>query len=162
MGASAEALESLNNTWPEPPVFRSGAEWESLQAGVQEMICGGRYLSSDDSMRVFGAGRLDIVAGNSGLDSMYRASAECPRKLYHGELSGHGAVDLVGMEEVDDQLAVKKVPFLRCGTQSESPRVGSRFPLAAFGLTERTAAASRSSTSTVVSQPMHASVTLWP
>ncbi len=42
-----------------------------------------------------GDGRLDIVAGNWGLNSKYRASAEHPRKLYYGELSGHGAVDLV-------------------------------------------------------------------
>ena len=51
---------------------------------------------------------------------------------------------------------------LRSLNSAESPHVGSRFHSTAFGLTERTAVASRSSTSTVVSQPMHASVTLWP
>jgi hypothetical protein len=42
-----------------------------------------------------GDGRLDIVAANWGLNSKYRASAEHPRRLYYGELSGPGAVDLV-------------------------------------------------------------------
>jgi hypothetical protein len=42
-----------------------------------------------------GDGRLDIVAGNWGLNSKYRASAEHPRKLYYAELSGQKAMDLV-------------------------------------------------------------------
>jgi len=42
-----------------------------------------------------GDGRLDIVAGNWGLNSQYRASREHPRKLYYGDLSGRGTMDLV-------------------------------------------------------------------
>ena len=34
-----------------------------------------------------------------------------PSKLYHAQLSGHAAVHLIGMEEVDDQMAMKKVAF---------------------------------------------------
>ena len=40
-------------------------------------------------------GRLDIIAGNWGLNSPYRASSEHPRKLYYGDLDEDGVVDLI-------------------------------------------------------------------
>lgn len=42
-----------------------------------------------------GDGRLDIVAGNWGLNSSYVTSREHPRRLYYGDLSDRGTVDLV-------------------------------------------------------------------
>src|SRR5262249_42024570 len=42
-----------------------------------------------------GDGRLDIVAGNWGLNSPVHATATQRVRLYYGDLGGHGAVDLV-------------------------------------------------------------------
>jgi enediyne biosynthesis protein E4 len=41
-----------------------------------------------------GDGRLDVVAGNWGLNSKYRASRERPRKIYYGDLGDNGTVDI--------------------------------------------------------------------
>lgn len=40
-------------------------------------------------------GRLDLVIGNWGLNSQYRPTPEHPVRLYYGDLSGQGQVDLV-------------------------------------------------------------------
>jgi len=42
-----------------------------------------------------GDGRMDIIAGNWGLNSVQRASNERPARLYYGDIGGRGAVDLV-------------------------------------------------------------------
>ena len=47
-----------------------------------------------------GDGRMDIVAGNWGLNSPYAASAEHPVRIYFGELRGPGRLDL--FEAYDD------------------------------------------------------------
>jgi hypothetical protein len=43
-------------------------------------------------------GRLDIVAANWGLNSSYKATAALPLKLYFGEISGRGSVDILETE----------------------------------------------------------------
>lgn len=43
-------------------------------------------------------GRLDVIAGNWGLNSLYRTSQEHPVRLYYGDLAGRGVVDLVEAE----------------------------------------------------------------
>ncbi len=69
-----------------------------------------------------GDGRLDLVAGNWGLNSPYHASPEHPVRIYFGELSGTGAHDL--LEAYDDpdlgivprrnfDAVSKALPFLR-------------------------------------------------
>jgi enediyne biosynthesis protein E4 len=40
-------------------------------------------------------GRLDIIAGNWGLNDAYQASAEHPLRLYYGNLNGLGTIDLI-------------------------------------------------------------------
>jgi len=55
-----------------------------------------------------GDGRMDIVAGNWGLNTKYRASGEHPRKLYYGDVDGNGTVDLV--EAYYDEGMKKEVP----------------------------------------------------
>jgi hypothetical protein len=40
-------------------------------------------------------GRLDLVAGNWGLNDAYQASAEHPLQLYYGDLAGQGTIDLI-------------------------------------------------------------------
>jgi hypothetical protein len=42
-----------------------------------------------------GDGRLDIIAGNWGLNSPYHATMAQPVRLYYGDIGGRGAVDLV-------------------------------------------------------------------
>jgi hypothetical protein len=53
-----------------------------------------------------GDGRLDIIAGNWGLNSGYRAIALSPLRLYHGDLAGDGSVQIV---ETEFDAALKKV-----------------------------------------------------
>ena len=53
-----------------------------------------------------GDGRLDIIAGNWGQNSMYRASAEQPLFIYYGDLAGQGNVDIL---ETEYDLAVKAI-----------------------------------------------------
>jgi hypothetical protein len=55
-----------------------------------------------------GDGRLDIIASNWGLNTAYRASRAHPQRLYYGDLSGSGAVDLV--EARYDEAMGKEVP----------------------------------------------------
>jgi hypothetical protein len=45
-----------------------------------------------------GDGRLDIIAGNWGLNSGYRATPEIPLRLYYGDIVGDGSVPLVEAE----------------------------------------------------------------
>ena len=49
-----------------------------------------------------GDGRLDIIAGNWGLNSEYQASSNQPARLYYGDFSDRGALDLI--ETVYDPL----------------------------------------------------------
>jgi len=53
-------------------------------------------------------GRPDIIAGNWGLNSPYRASPEHPRKLYYGDLDEDGVVDLI--ESTYDPILGRDVP----------------------------------------------------
>ena len=46
-----------------------------------------------------GDGRMDIIAGNWGLDSSYQASPDHPARLYFGDWSNNGGVDLLEAED---------------------------------------------------------------
>jgi hypothetical protein len=52
-----------------------------------------------------GDGRFDIIAGNWGLNSGYRATAISPLRIYYGELAGDGSVQVV---EAEFDAALKK------------------------------------------------------
>jgi enediyne biosynthesis protein E4 len=56
-----------------------------------------------------GDGRLDIVAGNWGLNSRWKATAEHPLKLYYGDFDGNGITDIV--EARFDRGMNKEVPI---------------------------------------------------
>jgi hypothetical protein len=45
-----------------------------------------------------GDGRLDIIVGNWGLNTIWQAGAERPARLFYGDLGGQGTVDLVEAE----------------------------------------------------------------
>jgi hypothetical protein len=51
-----------------------------------------------------GSGRLDIVAGNVGLNTKYRASPEAPAVLFAGDLDGNGQDELLEAQSEDGQL----------------------------------------------------------
>ncbi len=69
-----------------------------------------------------GDGRLDLAAGNWGLNSPYRASPEQPLRLWYGDLDENGVVDLIEVYEVpgiglaprrDFDAVVTALPFVR-------------------------------------------------
>jgi len=55
-----------------------------------------------------GDGRLDLIAGNWGLNTKYRATAEHPRKIYFGDFADSGTV--ITIEACFDRLMGKEVP----------------------------------------------------
>jgi len=69
-----------------------------------------------------GDGKLDIVAGNWGLNSAYRATPEQPLRIYYGDLAGQGITDLLETEydpltkavvaRLPINALVKTMPFL--------------------------------------------------
>jgi hypothetical protein len=42
-----------------------------------------------------GDGQLDLVASNWGLNSPYRASVDLPRRIYYGDFTGAGTIDVI-------------------------------------------------------------------
>jgi enediyne biosynthesis protein E4 len=74
-----------------------------------------------------GDGRLDIVAANWGLNTAFRASKEHPRRLYYGDISRNGTVNL--MEAFRDVDSGKWVPERDLNSiLAAMPFVAERFP----------------------------------
>jgi hypothetical protein len=74
-----------------------------------------------------GDGRLDIIASNWGLNSEYQASANQPARLYYGDFSDRGALDLI--EAVHDPLRNVEIPRrMRDALASACPPLIGRFP----------------------------------
>ena len=74
-----------------------------------------------------GDGRLDIIAGNWGLNSDYQASSNQPERMYYGDFSDRGALDLI--EAVYDPLRQVEVPRrMRNALASAYPPLVGRFP----------------------------------
>ncbi len=76
---------------------------------------------------IYGDGRLDIIASNWGLNSDYQASSNQPARLYYGDFSDRGALDLI--EAVYDPVLKVEVPRRARSTLAiiYPPLVG-RFP----------------------------------
>jgi hypothetical protein len=55
-----------------------------------------------------GDGRMDLIAGNWGLNSRYETSPEHPRKIYFGDLDDNGSIEVI--ETVYDKALKKDVP----------------------------------------------------
>jgi hypothetical protein len=74
-----------------------------------------------------GDGRLDIIASNWGLNSDYQAGSNQPARLYYGDFSDRGALDLI--EEVYDPIHQVEVPRrMRGALASAYPPLVGRFP----------------------------------
>lgn len=91
-----------------------------------------------------GDGRLDLVAGNWGLNSPYRASPQQPLRLFYGDFGENGAVDLIEAYEVpglglaprrDFDTVAAALPFVRTrfATRRAYARAGVRQILGAEG-----------------------------
>jgi hypothetical protein len=64
------------------------------------------WWSSVTTGDIDGDGRLDIIAGNWGLNSWYHATAKNPQRLYYGDFAGDGSVQLL---EAEPDAALGKV-----------------------------------------------------
>lgn len=74
-----------------------------------------------------GDGRMDLVAGNWGLNSEYRASASVPLVAYHGDLLERGVMDWIETEW--DALRREVVPRRRLDALNQVlPVLSERFP----------------------------------
>jgi hypothetical protein len=72
-----------------------------------------------------GDGRLDIIAGNWGLNSSYHASRERPARLYFGDLNNRGFLDVI---EAEDDKEFGIVPLRDFNAMSAAlPFLGTRF-----------------------------------
>ena len=85
------------------------------------------WWSSVTAADLDGDGRLDLIAGNWGLNSPYRASHAQPERLYYGNLGGQPTVDLVEAEFAPELNAV--VPRRSLNALSQAiPRLGELYP----------------------------------
>jgi hypothetical protein len=74
-----------------------------------------------------GDGRLDLIIGNWGLNSPYQATATQPVRLYYGDLSGRGVLDLVEAYFAPELKAI--VPRRSLSALSQAmPRLAEEFP----------------------------------
>jgi hypothetical protein len=74
-----------------------------------------------------GDGRLDIIAGNWGLNSDYQAGSNQPVRMYYGDFSDRGALDLI--EAVYDPIRGVEIPRrMRGALDSAYPPLAGRYP----------------------------------
>ncbi|HLH52736.1 MAG TPA: FG-GAP-like repeat-containing protein, partial [Verrucomicrobiae bacterium] len=76
---------------------------------------------------VDGSGRMSIIAANLGLNSSYKASPEHPVRLYYGDFSGSGAVDLIEAQ-FDPALKTYAPRRMRNILSTAIPDLAARFP----------------------------------
>lgn len=73
-----------------------------------------------------GDGRMDIIAGNWGRNSKYQYYAAQPQRIYYGDLTGGGAMEVV--EAHYDPVLQKEVPWRHWDTLSRAmPFIRERF-----------------------------------
>jgi enediyne biosynthesis protein E4 len=74
-----------------------------------------------------GDGRLDLIAGNWGLNTIWQASAERPARIYYGDLGGQATMDL--LEAESDPATGATVPMRLLNSLAPSmPFLRGRFP----------------------------------
>src|SRR5436190_24002472 len=92
-------VESINHQLPAATGREHGGSTISQLAG---------WWNSVTAADLDGDGRMDLIAGNWGLNTKYRATAEHPREIYYGDFSESGTVDTV--EAYFDQRMGQEVP----------------------------------------------------
>ncbi len=74
-----------------------------------------------------GDGRMDLVVGNWGSNTGYRASLDQPLRLFHGNLGGSGIIDLI--EAYYPEASTIEMPRRsRRALAQAIPAIGERFP----------------------------------
>jgi enediyne biosynthesis protein E4 len=94
----------LAREWGAPALLRNAGgrlEDRTADAGLAPHLGWWSALALAD---VDGDGRVDIVAGNVGRNTKYRATAAEPAVLYAGDLDGSGRVQLVEAHHEDGRL----------------------------------------------------------
>ncbi len=85
------------------------------------------WWTSVAAVDVDGDGRMDLVAGNWGLNSPYRASLAQPAQFFYGEIGGRGVTDLLEAEFDPEQGIV--APRRSLGVLSHSiPSLLEHYP----------------------------------
>ena len=121
--------------WGPLKVFRNDqgrlAPWDapvrstkSLSSTISQLTGWWNSVTAGD---LDGDGRLDLIAGNWGLNSPYQATQMQPLRLYYGDLGGRGMMDLVEAYFTPDLQAV--VPRRSLSALSQAmPRLAECFP----------------------------------
>jgi hypothetical protein len=78
----------------------AGRGFTDRSAAAGFAAAGAGHWSSLATADFNGDGRPDYVAGNVGLNTIYRASAEHPARIYHGDFAGNGV--LLAVEALDE------------------------------------------------------------
>ncbi len=113
--------------WGPIRVFRfQGGTWKELTDSLGLASFTG-WWSGVAAGDFDGDGRLDLIVANWGLNSPYQASSEHPARLYFGEFSDRGSIDLVETE-YDAWRDHYEVRRLRRALVQAIPDLTERFP----------------------------------
>jgi len=121
--ANANTQHATRNTQHEPRNPELGTRNSKL--GTLSQLSG--LWQSVTTGDFDGDGQLDIVAGNWGLNSPWRASLERPLTLFSGDLAGRDATDILECE-FDSQRSQLVPRPLRDALATAVPWIAERFP----------------------------------
>jgi hypothetical protein len=109
--------------WNPPVQFHGGGDLSN--ATTLDELTG--WWSGITAVDLDGDGRLDLVAGNWGLNSPFHASLSQPTRLYYGDIGGRGVMDLVEAEYAPEVRAIVPRRALSALAQA-APLLAQFFP----------------------------------